>query len=244
MTTGVAKLTFDRVTAYIFGEIWAGLANGPLYGKSSLEMFRAYWSGLRIADQEIHRWLPPPESDQAGERSARAYPEVAQWVIQHSRERLEKEWSRKVEVLADNSKATGGELWFMILLGIVEPSHQQKLYSQAEEFLRRVYELNIQESESAGRLTDALKNCGKAIRKKEAQHRRVRERLVIALAIDLKTDAEGAEAAESFRNKLEANPEEEVPKLIEESIRAYIAALYRTTGVLCQLMRNLLRSRL
>lgn len=226
------KLNYDRVVAYIFGLIWPSLETGLLYGASAVEKFRAFCLGVRITDQVLHPGRKGAAWQEETRRLAQDQPKVARWVTEEARITLDKEFARRTVVVAKNSDAQGAQLTFAILLEVPLLCPDLIFCGGAQKFLTDAYNLGKLDDKGEKSLENAVKNRCREIRDQEEKDQLQREKLLIELAVELKTNGGGLAAGRALRKELEESPQAGLGKLLQEALEGYIAVADTAAKVL------------
>ncbi len=239
---------FHRISAFLFFELWPRVLEKFPDKQSPLECLRLFTYGLAVCDYTA---FPNRRNERSKRDALNSFDRYYDTSLEIAAETLnEKEhwFSRKVDVIAENSDSSGIELWSLILTK--SDRNARGVYwgsVKFQEFFERSYNLRISLTAETESFRNALKNTRRKIRAAESRHQKIFEDLIIDCAVEGASLNGTPEKPEELRDRFNQERPRHVADFLKEVFRAHSNAVSSVEGlskVSASLKRNRLRASL
>lgn len=211
-----------RISAFLFFELWPRVIEKAPEMQSPLERLQLLMYGLAVCDYTAFRDRRTKRTKRDVLNSFDRYYDTSLIIAAETLKEKERWFSRKVDVIAGHSDASGIELWSLILTrSDRSPGGDYWGSAEFQEFFERSYDLKISSAAEVERFQNALKNKKRKIRNAEKSHRRIFEDLIIDCAVEGESLDGGPEKAEELRKRFNHDRPRHIAEFLKEVFRAH-----------------------
>lgn len=239
---------FHRISAFLFFELWPRVIEKFPDKQSPLECLRLFMCGIAVCDYTAFPNRRNERTKRDALNSFDSYYDTSLDIAAETLKEKERWFSLKVDVIAENSDASGIELWSLILTRTAQNSKGDYWGSvEFQEFFERSYGLKISSAAETQRFRNSLKNAKRKVREAEKRHQKIFEDLIIDCAVEGESLNVPPEKAEELRKRFNQDRHQHIADFLEEVFRTHSNAVSSAEGlskVVAPFKRNRLRASL